>query len=152
MGQDGPKELGMAVCPVPLCLWWALRSTLEARRALAVLGRDGHPCSCFSPGLAELSWWPSGPQADTGTRCWEQDRQLALCSGSELDHDLSLLFFCKGRDSHSLPVPGVHLVPFPPPRQHPCPMAHCQLSHSLCWELCLSCATLRMWAAPSGVG
>lgn len=61
---------------------------------------------------------------------------------SELSHDLSL-FFYKGCGSHSMPGPGIHLVSFPPPKQHPCPMAHCQLSHSLCWELCLSCATLR---------
>lgn len=66
VGAGWTQELRTAVCPVPLCLWWALSSTLAARRALAVLGREGHPCSCFCPGLAEPSWWPSGPHSDTG--------------------------------------------------------------------------------------
>lgn len=86
-------------------------------------GQGWAPLLLLQPWVGRAELVALRPQADTGTRCWEQDRQLALCSGSELDHDLSLLFFCKGRDSHSLPVPGVHLVPFPPPRQHPCSLS-----------------------------
>lgn len=51
----GRMDPGVGNCSPSCSLWWALSGTSGARRALAVLGREGHPCSCFCPGLAELS-------------------------------------------------------------------------------------------------
>lgn len=57
-GVSWTQELGPAMCPIPVCLWWALISTRRARQALAIAG-TWLGTQAPSSALDWQTWWPT---------------------------------------------------------------------------------------------